>query len=110
MLQRPIAIAAFRHGTIPFPDGSIITRLAWKQIHEPQTDSTFRLQAAQAHSSEPATNVQFMVKDSRKYASTNGWGFFQFTNGKPDTIVPAACMACHAPSKATGFVFTHYSP
>jgi Cytochrome P460 len=29
------------------------------------------------------TNVQFMTKDSKKYASTGGWGFAQFTNGKP---------------------------
>ena len=25
-----------------------------------------------------------MVKDSKKYAATDGWGFGQFTNGKPD--------------------------
>src|SRR5271165_274056 len=32
----------------------------------------------------PATNgVQFMVKDSRKFASTGGWGFAQFNDGKP---------------------------
>src|SRR6267142_5343615 len=31
----------------------------------------------------PKNGVQFMVKDSRKYASTGGWGFAQFNDGKP---------------------------
>jgi hypothetical protein len=31
----------------------------------------------------PKEGVQFMVKDSKKYASTNGWGFAQFSDGKP---------------------------
>jgi hypothetical protein len=51
-----------------------------------------------------------MIKDSKKYASTGGWGFFQFTKGKPDRVAPTGCFACHAPQKATDFVFTRYSP
>jgi hypothetical protein len=31
----------------------------------------------------PAINVQFMVKDSKRYAPTGGWGFAQFNDGKP---------------------------
>jgi hypothetical protein len=30
-----------------------------------------------------AENVQFMVKDAKKYAATGGWGFADFKNGKP---------------------------
>lgn len=118
------AMNALRQGTVPYADGSIIARLAWKQTQDPQTVNAFRLQAAQAHLSEAAiakllsasfvagspTNVQFMIKDSKKYASTGGWGFAQFTNGKPDTVAVQTCFACHAPAKATDFVFTRYAP
>jgi hypothetical protein len=56
------------------------------------------------------TNLRFMVKDSVTYASTGGWGFAQFTNGKPDAIVQRSCFACHALASDRGFVFTPYSP
>jgi hypothetical protein len=59
----------------------------------------------------PAPNVQFMIKDSRKYASTSGWGFAQFTNGKPNgEAVHNTCFPCHAPAKDRDFVFTRYPP
>jgi hypothetical protein len=123
-LGNDIAMADLRQGTIPYRDGAIIARLAWKQTADPQTSNAIRLQAQQVGLSAdaigkllsqsfiagPATNVQFMVKDSEKYASTGGWGFAQFTNGKADPIVQQSCFACHEPAKATDFVFTHYSP
>jgi len=123
-LGNDIAISDLRKQTIPYRDGAIIARLAWKQTMDPQTSDAFRRQGQQAHLSAdaiaklvsqsfvagPATNVQFMIKDSKKYASTGGWGFAQFTNGKPDAVVPRNCFACHAPAKASDFVFTHYSP
>jgi hypothetical protein len=125
-LGNNVAMSAFRQGTIPYPDGTIIARLAWKQTPAPpQTVDALRLEAQQVGLSAdviakalsrtfvagPATNVQFMVKDSNKYASTGGWGFAQFTNGKPDSAaVQHTCFACHAPAKATDFVFTRYSP
>jgi hypothetical protein len=34
----------------------------------------------------PAINIQFMVKDSTKYASSGGWGFAEFTDGKPSNV------------------------
>jgi hypothetical protein len=123
-LGNAIAISDLRHGTIPYRDGAIIARLAWKQTMDPQTSSAFKLVGQQAGLSPdaiakllsrsfvagPATNVQLMVKESKEYASTGGWGFAQFTNGKPDAIVQHNCFACHEPAKATDFVFTHYSP
>ena len=124
-LGNDIAIKAFRDGTIPYPDGTIIARLAWKQVPSEENNAAFRQEAlAKGLSPDaiqkllnssfvagPATNVQFMVKDSTKYASTGGWGYFQFTNGKLDSA-PAAttCFACHAPIKARDFVFTRYAP
>ena len=60
----------------------------------------------------PPTNVQFMVKDSKKYASTGGWGFAQFKNGKVDADekLLKTCFPCHEPVKARDFVFTQYAP
>jgi hypothetical protein len=52
-----------------------------------------------------------MVKDSRKYASTGGWGFAQFNDGKPaDAVVHKTCFACHQAVQARDFVFTRYAP
>jgi hypothetical protein len=66
--------------------------------------------AASSVAGQP-TNVQFMVKESRKYAATGGWGFAQFTNGKPDDeALHKTCFSCHAPGKDRDFVFTRYAP
>jgi hypothetical protein len=38
-----------------------------------------------------------MVKDSKKYAATGGWGFVHFNDGKlADEAVLNTCFACHA--------------
>jgi hypothetical protein len=55
-------------------------------------------------------NLQFMVKDSKKYAATGGWGFGDFTNGKPgNEALMKTCFACHLPAKDHDFVFTRYA-
>jgi hypothetical protein len=52
-----------------------------------------------------------MVKDSKKYASTGGWGFAQFKDDKPDpTAELKTCFPCHEPVKARDFVYTRYAP
>jgi Cytochrome P460 len=52
-----------------------------------------------------------MVKDSVKYASTAGWGFAQFNDGKPAAgEVLKGCFPCHEPAKSRDLVFTHYAP
>ena len=52
-----------------------------------------------------------MVKDSRKYASTGGWGFAQFKGTKPDTSAQLnTCFPCHVPIKTRDYVFTRYAP
>jgi hypothetical protein len=58
-----------------------------------------------------AVNVQFMVKDSKKYAATDGWGYADFTDGKPgNEALHKTCHPCHAPAKDSGdFVFTRYA-
>ena len=59
----------------------------------------------------PKNGVQFMVKDSKKYASTGGWGFAHFDNGKPaDDAVLKTCFPCHQAVKDRDLVFTRYAP
>src|SRR6195256_6383823 len=81
VLGNDIAIKAYREGKLPFPDGAIIARLAWNYVPSEENNKVFG--RAQSFVAGPATNVQFMVKDSTKYASTGGWGFAQFNDGKP---------------------------
>ena len=109
VLGNDAAIEAYRAGKLPFPDGAIIVRLAWKYTPSEENNKAFgRDQSFVAGS---PINVQFMVKDSRKYASTNGWGFAQFKKGKPDPKADLkTCSPCHEPAKANDFVFTHYAP
>jgi hypothetical protein len=53
-----------------------------------------------------------MVKDSKKYAATGGWGFGRFINGKPvDEAQHRTCYACdQANVKAHNFVLTRLAP
>lgn len=110
ILGNDIAIKAYREGKLPFPDGAIVARLAWSYVPSEENNKAFgRRQSFVAGS--PKNGVQFMVKDSRKYASTGGWGFAQFNDGKPaDKAVIKTCFPCHQAVKASDLVFTHYAP
>jgi hypothetical protein len=109
LLGNDVAIKAYRDGKLPFPDGTIIARLAWSYVPSEENNKVFG--RAQSFVAGPTTNVQFMVKDSKKYAATGGWGFAQFKDGKPDaTAALKTCFPCHEPFKAGDFVFTHYAP
>jgi hypothetical protein len=114
-LGNDIAIEAFREGKLPFPDGAIIAALHWNEVTSDENDKVlaagFPGAGLRSFVAGAALNVQFMVKDSKKYAATGGWGFAQFTNGKPDgEAVHKTCFVCHAPAKDRDFVFTRYSP
>jgi len=52
-----------------------------------------------------------MVKDSKKYAATGGWGYAHFNEGKSaDVAVLKTCFPCHATIKERDYVFTRYAP
>jgi Cytochrome P460 len=110
ILGNDIAIKAYREGQLPFPDGTIIARLAWSYDPSEENNKVFgRPQSFVA--GPPKNGVQFMVKDARKYASTGGWGFAHFDDGKPaDEAVLNTCFPCHAAIKARDLVFTRYAP
>jgi hypothetical protein len=109
LLGNDVAVEAYREGKLPFPDGAIIARLAWSYVPSEENNKVFG--RAQSFVAGAATNVQFMVKDSKKYAATGGWGFAQFKDGKPvDEALLKTCFPCHEPVKARDFVFTRYAP
>lgn len=99
-----VALKAYRAGTLPFPDGTVLVKRAWKHDRSPEFATAFVPGAA--------TTVQVMVKDSKRYASTGGWGFGRFINGQPaDEAQHQTCFACHqALVKAHDFVFTRLGP
>jgi hypothetical protein len=114
-LGNDIAMEAFRNGKLPFPDGTIIAALHWNEASSDENNKVLAggfpgagLQSSVAGSAE---NVQFMVKDSKKYAATGGWGFADFKNGKPGSeALHKTCFPCHQPAKARDYVFTRYAP
>jgi hypothetical protein len=110
ILGNAVAMKAFRDGTRPFPDGTIIARLAWKDVPSDENNAVFgRFQSFVAG---PATNVQFMVRDTKRYVDSGGWGFGQFEDGKPtrDEALLKTCFPCHKPESGRDFVFTRYAP
>ena len=111
-LGNDIAFKAFQAGKLPFPDGSIIAALHWNYLPSQENDKVLvpAFPGAQSFVAGPPVNVQFMVKDSKKYAATGGWGFADFKDGKPgDRALHETCFPCHVPAKAHDFVFTHYA-
>jgi hypothetical protein len=109
VLGNDVAIKAYRDGKRPFPDGAIIARLAWIYTISDENNKVFGRD--QSFVAGAPTNVQFMVKDSKRYAAAGGWGFAQFKDGQPaDAAVGRTCFACHEPVEDRDFVFTHYAP
>ncbi len=109
ILGNDVAIKAYRAGKLPLPDGAMIARVAWSYV--PLQESSQAFGHPQSFVAGSPTNLQFMVKDSKKYASTGGWGFAQFDDGKPaGEAVHSKCFACHEIVKARDFVFNRYAP
>jgi hypothetical protein len=112
ILGNDIAITAYREDKLPFPDGTVIARIAWKYVPSEENNKVFGRAQSFVAGPAPEWYLQFMVKDSKKYAATGGWGFAQFDkDGKPaDEAKLKTCFPCHEPIKARDFVFTHYAP
>ncbi len=112
ILGNDIAINAYRDGTLPFPDGTIIARLAWSYVRSEENNKVFGRPQSFVPGPPPDWYLQFMVKDSKKYAATGGWGFAQFNkDGKrADEAMLKTCFPCHEPVKARDYVFTRYAP
>jgi hypothetical protein len=113
-LGNDIAIKAYREGTLPFPDGSIIAALHWNEDSSEADNKDlaegFPGLGLESTFAGSAVNAQFMIKDSQKYVASGGWGFADFTNGKPaDLATHEKCFSCHVPGKDHDYVFTRYA-
>jgi hypothetical protein len=114
-LGNDLAIRAFREGTLPFPDGAIIAALHWSEVSSDADNKVlgdgFPGAGLDSSFAGSAVNVQFMVKDLKKYAASGGWGFGDFANGKPGSLaLHEKCFPCHQPAKDRDYVFTRYAP
>jgi hypothetical protein len=105
VLGNDTALQAVRDGkTNPWPDGSIMAKLVWKdKTHEKWPTATI---------SGDFVHAEFMIKDSQKYPETGGWGFARWLGltqqpyGKDAGFVQE-CFGCHQPVKDNDYVFTH---
>ena len=118
ILGNPVMIKAYRDG-IPgngkaFPDGAKLAKIHWNPIK-----SEMSLGAT-----VPGTqhDVDFMVKDSKRFADSGGWGYATFDyETASDTFAPgtmadkppqgndAKCgFTCHTSVKSRDYVFTNY--
>ena len=118
ILGNPTMIEAYRVGIPangkPVPDGAMMAKVHWRPKQNaffPDTTGPGEL-----------LNVDFMVKDSRRFADSGGWGYGVFDyNAASDTFTPgttagtppqgndAKCgYACHTRAKARDYVFTEY--
>ncbi len=102
ILGNDAAIAAARSGkTKPWPDGTIIAKVSWKE----QTHA----QWPQAVVPGEFAGAEAMIKDAKRFAATGGWGFAHW-EGKNlvmnDAEKSAACFACHTIRQEQDYVFT----
>jgi len=97
-----ITVKAIKENTInPWPDGAIIVKVVWNLQPQDKEGNVI-----------PGNfnNVQMMIKDSKRFSDTEGWGFARF-NGlelKPygSTVAFAvSCINCHRLVAKNGFVF-----
>jgi hypothetical protein len=97
-----IAIKAVKAGNInPWPNGTIFAKVAWDKLQG--KDGNIRTGAFK--------QVEYMIKDDQKYATTKGWGFARFKTPelKPygNTVLFAnECINCHKPMANNDYVFT----
>jgi len=109
VLGNDVAIKAYREGTLPFPDGATIAALHYSHVKSDENNKVFG--RSQSFVAGTPTNIQFMVKDSKKYATTGGWAFAHFKDGKPgEDALMKTCFPCHNQIKARDLVFTRYAP
>ena len=99
------AIEAARAGnTNPWPDGSILGKMVWKDAAHGKWE--------QATIPGKFVHAEFMIKDSKEYTETGGWGFARWkgleqTPHGEDASFVTECFTCHMPVKDNDYVFTH---
>lgn len=105
ILGNDIAIKASRSNqTNPWPDGTILGKLVWKQTTEKNWPT--------AIAPEAFIHAEFMYKDTKKFKSNGtGWGWARWLGKeqKPygnENDLNQLCIACHTPVKGNDWVYT----
>jgi hypothetical protein len=120
ILGNPAMIEAYQAGAPgngkPFPDGAKMAKIHWNAKKSAEApDPTTRVP-------DTLHDVDFMVKDSKRFADSGGWGWGAFNyDAASDTFTPATLadnppqgndakcgFACHTIVKAKDYVFTAY--
>ena len=102
ILGNDVAIKAIAENHInPWPDGTAFAKVAWLQ--QPDDKGFVRTGAF--------FQVEFMIRDSKKFASTLGWGWARWRGAdlKPygkDAAFTDECVSCHNPMRNADYVFT----
>lgn len=111
ILGNDTAIDAYRAAKLPFPEGTVIARIAWRHVPSEENNRAFGRAQSFVAGEAPPWYLQFMVKDSKKFAATGGWGYAQFDKeGKPAAESDMQkCHPCHEAIKDRDFVFTRYT-
>jgi hypothetical protein len=112
VLANDVAINAYRKGKLPFPEGAIVGRIAWSHIPSEENNKAFGRDQSFVAGAPTEFYLQFMVKDSKKYGATGGWGYSSFDkDGKPSPeSAMNTCFPCHQAVRDRDFIFTRYSP
>lgn len=104
ILGNDTAIKAARAGTyVPWPDGSILAKLVWKDVSHDKWHA--------AVIPGKFVHAEFMIKDANKYSSTGGWGFARWKGLEQEPYGDDAdfvkeCFGCHTPMMENDYVFT----
>lgn len=113
ILGNAVIVEAYKKGAgmggMAFPDGSMLVKVAYSETKNPAFPDAL----------EPAVlqRIEFMVKDSKRFAATGGWGYARFVyHAATDTYTPYGgdasfaneCYQCHTLVKDRDFVFTKY--
>jgi cytochrome P460 len=119
ILGNPAMIDAYKAGVPgngkPFPDGAKIAKIHWSAKKNEVTPGQPTVGGA-------LHDVDFMLKDSKRFADGNGWGYAMFkydvasatfmpgtpTNQPPQGSDAKCGVACHTVAKPRDFVFTEY--
>jgi len=119
IVGNPVMIDAYKEGVPgngkPFPDGAKMAKIHWNPKKQ---------EAYPGQPTVPGTqhDVDFMVKDSKRFADSGGWGYAVFNyDAGSDNFMPgteadtppqghdAQCgFACHTIVKERDYVFTDY--
>jgi hypothetical protein len=111
IVANPVMIKAYRAGAPgngkPFPDGSKMAKIHWKAKQSSEAPDPTTVP-------DTLHDIDFMVRDSKRFANTGNWGYAQFNYDtasdafKPEGTGTDCGYACHTIVAKKDYVFTAY--